>query len=135
MRDTLSAVVSQPEEPINFSNSRRIVACPVKATWDVDETIRMTPYYHTPNTLATGKNSACLMPQFRSRDGRSTAILAVRMGKMPMRNSRHGQDAHATAIEPDVPGANERVATPPNVASPTIPGPVAAPLTCIVVLR
>jgi hypothetical protein len=27
------------------------------------------------------------MPQFRSRDGRSTAILAVRMGKMPMLRS------------------------------------------------
>jgi hypothetical protein len=27
------------------------------------------------------------MPQFRSWDGRSTAILAVRMGKMPMLRS------------------------------------------------
>jgi hypothetical protein len=33
------------------------------------------------------KKRILVMPQFRSRDGRSTAILAVRMGKMPMLRS------------------------------------------------
>jgi hypothetical protein len=50
--------------------------------------------------VPTGRNTAALsrqdnlsasasvvMPQFRSRGGRSTAILAVRMGRMPMLRS------------------------------------------------